>query len=728
LFLLLALECVLRLAGYGYSTAFFSKTQAADGKEYLTDSETFSLRFFPPALQRWPGPFRIPLEKPKDTRRIFVFGESAAMGDPQPIYGASRYLEVLLRERFPARKLEVVNLGITAINSHVILPMAQEVAARGRGDIWILYIGNNEMVGPFGAATVFGARSPPLWMARLHVAAQQWRVGQLAMALARRLAGKAGSHTAWTGMQMFLENQIAPEDPHKERVYDNFEKNLRGILRAARQAGAKVILSTVSVNLRDCPPFASALNSNQPPGRREQFDALYREAREFQSQGNFVEASRCFEEAAPLNPRFAELRYRWGLCLLQTTNLAAAREQLQAACDSDALPFRADGRINSTIRALGKEFASDNLVLCDAESEIRDASPAGVAGEESFFEHVHLNFSGNYRLASGWAAQVERFLPPETAAMPPKGWATQEACERELGLSDFNRADVLQLVARRMDQPPFSSQFDNPRRLERIRTELAAVRTRMQQPGADAKARDLFGAALAHSPEDPCLYEGLGNFLESVGDYTGAGAAYGRCSQMQPQDFYGRLRLGTVLAKQGRFPEAIELLRQSARIRPGVPDAWFEMARAQELSGDYEEALRSFDRACQLRPQDPTSQYYRLRCSGKLLGRQNRHREAMDQYRKAIELLPGNWEAHFELGGELDAANEIDKARGEFAEAVRLNPDYFRAHLNYGVLLAKLGRLDEAQREFEETLRLEPANRSAQQYLAQIKSMKTGKR
>lgn len=56
------------------------------------------------------------------------------MGDPQPAYGASRYLEVLLRERFPHEKFEVVNLGVTAINSHVILPIAREVASRGQGD------------------------------------------------------------------------------------------------------------------------------------------------------------------------------------------------------------------------------------------------------------------------------------------------------------------------------------------------------------------------------------------------------------------------------------------------------------------------------------------------------------------------------------------------------------------------------------------------------------------
>jgi len=40
-------------------------------------------------------------------------------------------------------------------------------------------MGNNEMVGPFGAATVFGAKAPPLGFVRLNLAIQKTRVGQL---------------------------------------------------------------------------------------------------------------------------------------------------------------------------------------------------------------------------------------------------------------------------------------------------------------------------------------------------------------------------------------------------------------------------------------------------------------------------------------------------------------------------------------------------------------------
>jgi tetratricopeptide (TPR) repeat protein len=716
---LLLLELVLRLVGYGYPTAFFSEIRGPDSKMYLRNNDTFSSRFFPPHLERWAEPFLIPAQKPRDVCRLFVFGESAAMGDPQPSYGASRYLEVLLRERFPGQKFEVVNLGITAVNSHVILPIAQACAQR-QGDIWIVYMGNNEMVGPFGAATIFGWRAPPLPLVRFYLAAQKTRVGQLAVALSRRV-GKQNDNLAWGGMKMFLQNEVQPTDPRKDRVYRNFESNLRHIVAAGLDSGAKVVLSTMSVNLRDCPPFASAANSNLPAADLKKFQDLYAEALRFQQATNHTEAAHYFEQAAQLDPRFAELQFRWADCLLALTN-AAAREHFQLACDSDALPFRADSRINAAIRAVASKFAAERLALCDAEVDLQRASPVAVAGDDSFFEHVHFNFDGNYRLARAWAEQVRTMMRLQSA--PGGDWITQDECERQLGLTDFNRAYVLQAVSRRMEQPPLSKQFNNRQRAQRIQAEEAAIQARLQQPDAPDRARDLFLAALSRSPDDHHLQEGFGNFLESVADYQAAAVAYRRALELRPQDFYVRLRLGCVLAKQGQFSDGIELLRQAATLRPAQPEAWHELAAAQVLKGDYDEALKNFDRACALRPRDPTSQYDRLVCNGKRLAKLNRHTEAIEQYQKAIELLPQKWEAHFELGGEMDAANRLDEAERQFNLAVQLNPGYSRTHFNHGVLLAKREQFEAAEKEFQETIRLEPGYASAHDYLAKVRQLK----
>ncbi|HUC84524.1 MAG TPA: hypothetical protein VL970_04960, partial [Candidatus Acidoferrales bacterium] len=315
LLLLGALELGLRLAGYGYSPDFFQKIRVGD-REFLVNNENFSLRFFPPQLARWPGPVMIEAQKPANTYRIFVLGESAARGEPEPNYAASRYLQALLNERFPQTRFEVVNLGITAIDSHVILPIARD-CARADGDLWIIYMGNNEMVGPFGAATVFGAKSPPLAVVRLNLALQRSRLGQLIVNLSRRLAGRQANAT-WGGMKMFLGNQLRPDDPRKETVYRNFTSNLNDILQIGLGSGVKILLNTVAVNLKDCPPFASLPQAKLSAGDLAKFSEYFAAAKQAQAQGDPVAATQKFEVAAGLDSHFAELQYRWAQCLAQT--------------------------------------------------------------------------------------------------------------------------------------------------------------------------------------------------------------------------------------------------------------------------------------------------------------------------------------------------------------------------------------------------------------------------
>ncbi|HRI12361.1 MAG TPA: hypothetical protein PLX89_05085, partial [Verrucomicrobiota bacterium] len=52
-----------------------------------------------------------------NTLRILVFGESAALGDPEPAFGVCRFLEALLEARLPGKRIEVINTAITALNS-----------------------------------------------------------------------------------------------------------------------------------------------------------------------------------------------------------------------------------------------------------------------------------------------------------------------------------------------------------------------------------------------------------------------------------------------------------------------------------------------------------------------------------------------------------------------------------------------------------------------------------
>ena len=708
-----ALEAGLRVGGYGYATSFFKKL-SIQGREFLVNNDKFTLKFFPPELARVPQPFRIAAEKPANTCRIFILGESAALGDPEPAYGAGRYLQALLEERFPDRSFEVVNLGLTAVNSQAVLPIARACRAC-QGDFWIIYTGNNELIGPFGATTVFGPRAPPAGVVRLSLALQETRLGQLLVSLGRRLRGQAGSR-AWAGMHMFDHARVPPNSPAREAVYRNFETNLREIVRTALGSGARVILSTVAVNLKDCPPFASLGSTNLPAGLRSQFDAAYADALRFEAQSNLALAAQCYERAANLLPQAADPQFRWGDCLLRLTNTAAG-EHFQAACDCDALPFRADSRINGAIRAIAHETTDARLSFCNAAALFATNSPSTVPGQEFFYEHVHLNFDGNYLLARAWAEQVANSLPENATTRATPVWASQQTCEQRLGLTVWNRCAVYEEVLRRLEQPPLNGQSNNPQRRERLELQLAGWRQQMDSPAA-TRARDAYLAALKRAPEDYFLHEKFADFLNATGDLPGAIVQWQQIHELLPQDSLAPARLGWLFARQRQWASAEAWLLEAADKSPLKGEVWFELGQAQAAQGKLQAALASYKSARNRQADNPFI-YYHI---AQVLEGLGRRREALGQLRQALRLQPDFPGAYDGLGELLRQDSRLAQARAECETRVREKSDSVPAHLELGMVLLKLREDSKAAQEFQEALRLQPTNNTARTFLRQIQA------
>jgi tetratricopeptide (TPR) repeat protein len=709
LLLLCLVEIALRIGGYGYNPDFFARRKIGN-EDFFVQNENFSLRFFPRQTARNPGPIRFPAHKAPGTFRIFILGESAAMGDPAPSFAPSRYLEMLLREKYPGTNFEVINLAFTAINSHVILPIARECATH-EGDLWIVYMGNNEMVGPFGAATVFGRRAPSWRYVRLVTAVQRLCLGQWLVACGRRFTSHGAEPNAWGGMGMFVHNQVAPDSPSKETVYRSFLQNLHDIVSAGVNSGAKVLLNTVAVNLRDFPPLASIGGSQLSAADKAQFDQVYTNAMQSAAQREWANAEKQFAAAALLEPTSADLQFQWAKCSLQETHLANAREHFQSACDNDALPFRADTRINETIKAEEEKVRGENLIFCDAAAALASAAETGICGGETFFEHVHFDFDSRYRLGRAWAAKIESLLPRNT-----NGWASQNDCEQLLGLSDWNRAQAIHFIAERMDLPPLNGQANNAARKQALEERMNQLRGKMGAEHATA-ARKQFQKLLDRRPEDSLLHENFAVFLELTGDITGATGEWERFSELMPQDSLGYYQEGRLRIAQQRFAESESLLHMALGIRPSRTDAWIELGNALALQQKYTEALASYATALKQEPQNAQTLLRR----GKVLSHMDRHAEAIESYRASIHLNPMDGLSHHELALELVAIGEAAAAGKEFGEAARLSPNLVAARFDYGTWLLKQNHLEEAQQEFEAVLRLEPGNVRAQQHVAGLR-------
>src|SRR5262249_53940091 len=97
------LELALRLADYGWPTDFFLDGAQLEGAPVWIDNPHFGRQYFPRSLRQMPQPmlFVLPKVKAERTYRVFVLGESAALGFPDPSTSFARVLEVMLRQRYP---------------------------------------------------------------------------------------------------------------------------------------------------------------------------------------------------------------------------------------------------------------------------------------------------------------------------------------------------------------------------------------------------------------------------------------------------------------------------------------------------------------------------------------------------------------------------------------------------------------------------------------------------
>ena len=513
------LEAGLRLGGYGYPTTFFV---GPDAHGTRASNPRFAWRFFPRSLARPPNPCFLATE-PAGAIRVFVLGSSAAQGVPDPSFSVGRILEVMLRERHPGVNFEVVNAAMTAMNSHVALEIARDCAAH-QPDLFVVYMGNNEVVGPYGPGSVFQRWSPSLRLIRASIWLKTTRVGQLLADTMAWLGSRKDSPTVWRGMEMFLRNPVAADDPRLPVVYDDFRQNLVDICQVAGRAGARVVLSTVAVNLKDCPPFASQHRSGLSAADLAKWEMLYQAGVELEGKEKWREAIAKYEAAAKIDDRFAELAFRRGRCLAAFDRWKQAREQFVLACDLDALRFRADSRINETIRDVAAEQKAAGVRFVDAEQSLakEDLAVGGIPGDGLFYEHVHFTFDGNYLLAGALLKEVEAALPQLAVSGKQEPLPSRERCADLLALTPWDEYQMAEYMKKLTARPPFTNQLDHVARQGLVKKQVAELKRVAGAPQALQMAFAAYEAAMEKTPDDWPLHYRFGKLAMFCGRYKPA--------------------------------------------------------------------------------------------------------------------------------------------------------------------------------------------------------------
>ena len=568
--ILVLVELSLLALNVGYSPHLAMKSTGPAGQPVWRDNRWATAPYFSPDLVRRPLPFRLPAKKAPGTYRIFFLGSSAAMGDPEPSFSVARVLETLLRSTYPEQRFEVVNVAITAINSHLVAGIAKD-CARLEPDLFVVYEGHNEVIGPFGPAGVFAPFHSRRWAVRTARWVQGTRTAQLVGHLGRS-SSKSTAPREWGGMQMFLQQQIAADDPRLRIVRDLFEGNLRSIADSAHAAGAATLLCTVLTNQRDFAPFLSLHRAGLSSTELMAWQVAFDQAEQLARENHLPESEQHYRAALAIDNRHAELNFRLGRLALQQGRDTEAQAFLQRALDLDALRFRTDSTLNETIRLMGRD-AAGLFEVVDAAAAVAARSAHGIAGDELLYEHVHLTLRGAYEVALELLPRVVADLQRRglgANAAPPTTLAYGDVRLR-LGYTAHEQAMIALELLKRFRAPPFTGQSDQAARVAQWERRVEASTKLLARADALPALRAIYASALAISPDDWIIARNA----------------------------------GSMLVARGEPKEALPWLEQAAAWIDDDVDTLVALGWAQQAAGQQAAALKTFARARALEPRSP---------------------------------------------------------------------------------------------------------------------------
>ncbi len=393
---LVVLEMALRLFHYGYNPSLF--IESAENKDYWVMNPEASKKYFTDQLNATTGN-REPFRKVKgpDVFRVFVIGESTTIGYPYFHNGSfHRWLQFRLMSEYPDKKIEMINVSLTAVNSYTVLGFSKEVV-RYQPDAVLIYTGHNEYYGALGVGSTNRIGGSPglvsflLWL-------REYKVVQLMTRMiggVRRLFSSDRSKSGKTRMELMVaDQQIGYGSTLFFWGIDQYRENMDQALSIFHRAHVPVFLSNLVSNERDLRPFVSL-----PDGSRmaSTFRQQYNQGKQALGAGDSVAAGRYFLTADHIDSGYALNRFFLGGLAYGRGDFVSAALYYESAKELDALRFRAPDSINGVIRELCGKYG--NVHLVDARAAFKAASEHGMIGNKLILEHVHPNLLG-YALLS----------------------------------------------------------------------------------------------------------------------------------------------------------------------------------------------------------------------------------------------------------------------------------------------------------------------------------------
>jgi lysophospholipase L1-like esterase len=581
--LLGALELGLRWMQYGGDLNLFKRSAGFGGGALYVPNPNYAARYFV-NIRLIPTPSRDAFlaEKPANGLRIFVMGESTTAGYPYGFNGTfSRVVRDALGDVLPADTVEVINMATSAVNSYTVWDQVDEIL-RHQPDAVMIYLGHNEFYGALGVASSESLGAFPGFV-RFYLKLQQFRTFLWLRDTLGQLLAWFAPERSGTLMEQVVREQIIPLDSELYQLgLQQFESNLRLILKKYLDAGVPVFIASVASNVRDQAPFESTPTADKTGKAQPLASEIYAEAQALMAQGDTTSARPLF---------------------LQAKNL-------------DALRFRASDDINTTIRQLADEYGAVYVPVLEA---FEANSPGRLIGKNLMLEHLHPNADGYHLMGRTFfeaiAAQGYLGRKADSSLLAP--WSEYR---RRMYLSEFDERAVAHRLMLLMQAWPFVKQATTDYRQSYV-----------MQGRVDSSAYHFVNGDLTWDQAKVAL----ANWYEKNGQYDRALLEYLGLMRDQPHNDSPKLFAARIYLDFGYYQEAYPLLKHAYAIEPSAYGT--KMLGALEVDrGNLDEGIRLLEQSLQLKANDAQT-YFNLAGAWAL---KSEYDKALDNVRKAEQLNP----------------------------------------------------------------------------------------
>ena len=191
-----------------------------------------------------------------------------------------------------------------------------------------------------------------------------------------------------------------------------------------------------------------------------------------------------------------------------------------------------------------------------------------------------------------------------------------------------------------------------------------------------------------------------------IGYWKDTRTLFEHAREVTPRNYMAITMLGSLLAIEHKYDEAIAYYQLALRYQPAFPEAHFYLGAALDEQGKWDEALAEYQKALWFKPTQEQTHIF----MGMALGKQKKYDEAIAHYVAALKLNPDSAVAENNLARIYHTQGKLDAAIEHYQAALKIDPKLALAHNNLGILLIQKGQFTNGTRQLREAMQWDPTN------------------